>query len=76
MSDRAVLPEWGIQLRNIVDRMVPVINEDHATLHAQEARIRKLEAEVAQLRTMVQAQATTLGQVQGHQMVHCQPREV
>ena len=28
-NEGMVLPEWGIHLRNLIDRMAPIVNEHH-----------------------------------------------
>jgi len=62
MSD--VLPEWGIKLRKMVDRMVPFVNEHNEKLHAFEDRCLKLEARLAQAERTIREQETKIGLLQ------------
>jgi len=66
MSEKTkpVLPEWGIHLRNLIDRMAPVVNDHHRDLEAQRAKVQLLEQQLAQTRTLQQQQATTIGLLQ------------
>ena len=66
MSEKTkpVLPEWGIHLRNLIDRMAPVVNDHHRDLEAQRAKVQLLEQQVAQTRTLQQQQATAIGLLQ------------
>ena len=62
MSDQ-VLPEWGIQLRNMVDRMVPVVNDHHVSVEQLENDKLLLEKKVALLEQTTQRQEQTINRV-------------
>ena len=62
MSDRpgamegVVLPEWGIHIRNLVDRIAPVVNEHHQDLHELKQTVQRLERIIAQQAATIQKQ--------------------
>jgi hypothetical protein len=62
MSD--LLPEWGIKLTKLHDRLVPLVQDHHAELDAMKQRMDKLERKVAQQAQLIQDQQTTLGLMQ------------
>ncbi len=54
MSEGHVLPEWGIHLRNLVDRIAPVVNEHHHDLHELKQTVQRLERIIAQQAATIQ----------------------
>jgi len=66
-----VYPEWGIKLRKLIDRMVPIVNDHHHELDIHRQEIRKLEQKVAQQAAELQSQRSTIGQMQA-QIVNLQ----
>lgn len=55
-KDKPVLPEWGIHLRNLIDRMVPVVKEHNQDIDDLKIQITRLEQTVAQQATVIQKQ--------------------
>ena len=51
-----VLPEWAIHHRNLLDRVVSVVRDDHATLEALAEQVQRLEQIVAQQAATIQKQ--------------------
>lgn len=63
-KDVPVLPEWGIHLRNLIDRMAPVVNEHHRDIDHLKQTVKRLEQIVAQQQQTISQQATTIGAMQ------------
>lgn len=55
-----VLPEWGIKLRNLIDRMAPVVNEHHRDIDEFRQRLNRFEQQIAQQQTTIQELQTTV----------------
>lgn len=51
-----VLPEWGIHLRSLIDRMVPIVNEHHREIEKMRQTVTRLERAVAQQEATIQRQ--------------------
>jgi len=54
--ERPLLPEWGIHLRNLIDRVVPVVKDHHAEIDQLKLKLARLEQTVAQQATTIQKQ--------------------
>ena len=59
-----VLPEWGIHLRNLIDRMAPVVNDHHRDIDALKQTVARLEQIVAKQQQTIGQQSSTIGALQ------------
>jgi hypothetical protein len=55
-ADKPILPEWGIHLRNLIDRVVPLVKEHHSDIDAMKQKVTRLELAVAQQQATIQQQ--------------------